>query len=336
MGNRKIIMDCDPGIDDAVAMCLAAAYPEAFTFLGITTVAGNQTIEKVTENALRLSAYWGIHAPVAKGASRPVVREPLTASDIHGSNGMGGVELPPHGTRPASENAVLFMKELIDGLAEDEKVTLVPTGPLTNVALLLRVFPETAERIEEIVLMGGAVCGGNATPTGEFNIYEDPEAAAIVFSSGLPIVMCPLDATSKCGLDRETAAAFAAGDGAASGKIGAMLQFYFGGPAYAGRPMASIHDASTFMYLLHPEIYRSERMPVQVDCSEGLNRGMTVCDTRKNRAAKESDVTVLVDADGAKFQEYLVQAVKMMDEQLARNASSDKSAPSVSTTLAAT
>ena len=319
MAGRKIIMDCDPGIDDAVAMCLAAAYPEKFTFLGITTVAGNQTIEKVTENALRLSSFWGIHAPVAKGAPVPVVREPLTASEIHGANGMGGVELPVSGEQ-AQEHAVLFLKQLLDALADGEKATLVPTGPLTNIALLLRVFPETADKIEEIVLMGGAACGGNITPTAEFNIYEDPEAAAMVFDSGLPIVMCGLDATGKCGLDRAAAAALAESAEPASRTIGAMVQFYLTGEAYGGQPMASIHDAVPFMYMLHPELFAKQKMHVRVDCSEGLNRGMTVCDARarmKNAASTvQSPVTVLTDADGAAFQQYLLEAIRIMDERL--------------------
>lgn len=228
---------------------------------------------------------------------------------------MGGVEIPPSG-ETAAENAVLFIKELVDKLPEGEKVTLVPTGPLTNIALLLRVFPETAERIEEIVLMGGAICGGNITETGEFNIYEDPEAAAIVFDSGLPIVMCGLDATSKCGLKRETANRLAEEKGLASSTVGAMVQFYLNGPAYGGQPRASIHDASTFMYMLHPEIYKSRRMVVRVDCSEGLNRGMTVCDTRRKSNGRPSNTIVLTDADGEKFQEYLLEAVRRMDERM--------------------
>jgi pyrimidine-specific ribonucleoside hydrolase/ribosylpyrimidine nucleosidase len=311
-------MDCDPGIDDAVAMCLAAAYPEKFQFLGITTVAGNQSIEKVTENALRLSGFWKIHAQVAKGSAVPILRAPVDAADIHGGNGIGGVELPASKETPVPEPAVLFIKRKIDELPEGEKVTLVPTGPLTNIALLLRVFPEVSERIEEIVLMGGAASGGNVTETAEFNIYEDPEAAAIVFDSGLPIVMCGLDATNKCGISAEMNAELASSEGLASRTVASMVRFYLEGPAYEGCEIASIHDAVTYMYLLHPEIYRTAKMAVKVDCSEGLNRGMTVCDARRNAVVPESAATVLTDADGAKFQEYLVEAIRRMDERLAK------------------
>lgn len=309
-------MDCDPGIDDAVALCLAAAHPEAFEFLGITTVAGNQTIEKVTENALRLTKFYGLDVPVAKGASTPILRKPLTASDIHGGNGLGNVEIPPVPEKSAGENAVLFIKELIGKVPEGEKVTLVPTGPLTNIALLFRVFPEVKSRIEEIVLMGGAVYGGNVTASAEFNIYEDPEAAAIVFGSGLPIVMCGLTATKKCGMKRETAKKLEAESGKIAHAVGSMIQFYLSGPAYGGKPMASIHDAVTFMYLLHPEIFTAKKMPVEVDCSDGPCLGMTVCDLRGTRNPDGLTTKVLTDADGALFEKYLVEAVYDLDARL--------------------
>lgn len=317
VNKRKIIMDCDPGIDDAIALCLAAAHPEAFEIIGITTVAGNQTIEKTTENALRLSCFYGLKdVPVAMGAVCPIVRPALTAADIHGANGIGDVYIPETEKKPASRNAVTFMKELIDALPEGEKVTIVPTGPCTNVGLLLRVFPEVKERIEEIVLMGGAALGGNITATGEFNVYEDPEAAAIVFDSGLPVVMCGLDATEKCGFDREMAAKLAASEGKIISTVGKMVQFYFTGPSYENQHIACIHDSVTFMYMLHPEIFKAVKMPVKVDCSEGTNRGMTICDTRTWAYDHEPVTTVLMDADGEKFREYLLEAIYALDKRL--------------------
>lgn len=315
---RNIIMDGDPGIDDAIALALAAAHPEAFHLLALTTVTGNQTLEKVTENARRLVEFYELDIPVARGAETPVLREPQTASDIHGQNGLGDVQLP-EAVRPlASENGVVFLYETIRSLPEGEKVTLIPTGPLTNIALLLRVFPEVKERIEEIVLMGGAAFGGNVTTTGEFNIYEDPEAAAIVFDSGLPIVMCGLDATNLCGISREMAQKLSSEKGSICKAVGEMVLFYLRGPIYRDKPYASIHDAVTFMYLLHPEIFSTKKMPVKVDCSEGTNRGMTVCDTREWAYEKEPTTTVLMDADSEKFQEYLVQAVYDLDRRLAK------------------
>lgn len=316
---RKIIMDCDPGIDDAVALCVAAAHPEAFELIGITTVAGNQTIEKTTANALTLSAYYGLEdVPVAMGAVTPILRPALTAADIHGANGMGDVAIPATDKKPASNNAVLFLKQLIDSLPEDEKVTLVPTGPFTNIALLFCVFPEVKERIEEIVLMGGAAFGGNITSTGEFNVYEDPEAAAIVFNSGLPIVMCGLDATEKCGLDAEAVQYLMDNGGELARTVAQMVQFYFKTPSYENQKMACIHDSVTYMYMLHPEIFKAVKMPVSVDCSEGTNRGMTICDPRTWAYESEPTTTVLMDADGVKFREYLVESILKLDRERSR------------------
>lgn len=314
---RKIIMDCDPGIDDAVALCLAAAHPEIFEILGITTVAGNQTIEKVTENALRLVAFYGLEVQVAKGAETPILRPPVTASDIHGKNGIGDIEIPETNKKPAAVHAVIFMKQLFDELNEGEKITLIPTGPLTNIGLLFSVFPEVKEKVEEIVLMGGAAVGGNVTSASEFNIYEDPEAAAIVFNSGLPIVMCGLDATHMCGLDRTATSALLNEKGKIAKAIGGMVSFYLKSPAYKNKNAACIHDAATFMYLLHPEIYKGVKMPVSVDCSNGPMRGNTLCDMRETAAGEEGKTTVLMNADSEKFQEYLLDAVHSLDKKLA-------------------
>ena len=313
---RKIIMDCDPGIDDAVALCLAAAHPEAFELLGITTVAGNQTIEKVTENALRLTDFYGLDVPVARGAKTPILRPPVTASDIHGKNGIGDAEIPASERQAVPETAVLFMKKLFDGLGEGEKITLIPTGPLTNIALLFNVFPEVKEKVEEIILMGGAASGGNVTPAAEFNIYEDPEAAAIVFDSGIPVVMCGLDATHLCGISWENAAALRENGGRIARAVGEMVSFYLKSPAYKNRKAACIHDAVTFMYLLHPEIFKGVKMPVTVDCSDGIMRGNTLCDMRGFVSEEGLQVTVLMDADGDKFQEYLLEAVRSLDGSL--------------------
>ncbi len=310
---RKIIMDCDPGIDDAVALCLAAAHPEAFDIVGITTVAGNQTIEKVTENALRLVDFYGLDIPVAKGAGTPIMRPPVTASDIHGKNGIGDIEIPETDRKTVPEHAVLFMKKIFDELPEGEKITLVPTGPLTNIALMFDLFPEIKDQVEEIVLMGGAAVGGNVTAASEFNIYEDPEAAAIVFRSGLPIVMCGLDATHLCGVNRENAADLVEHGGKIAAAVGGMVQFYLKSPAYKEKDAACIHDAVTFMYLMHPEIYNGVKMPVSVDCSDGPMRGNTLCDMRGTVPEEGLTVTVLMDADGSKFQEYLLEAVRMLD-----------------------
>ncbi|MDO4647963.1 MAG: nucleoside hydrolase [Eubacteriales bacterium] len=316
VNKRKILMDCDPGIDDCVAIALAASHPEAFEILGVTAVAGNLGLQTTVENALRMTEFCGLHVPVAAGAARPVAGPVREASDIHGANGIGNVKLPDPTRKVVDDNAVMFMYNIIMGLPEGDKVTLVPTGPLTNIALLLRVFPEVAEHIEEIVLMGGAMNGGNVTASAEFNIYADPVAADIVFSFGLPIVMCGLDVTNFCGIDRETADQMVKSEGIVEKTVGEMVQFYLHSEVYAQSSYASIHDAVTFMYMLHPEIYESSLMPVQVDCSEGTNRGMTICDQRSWAYEEEPKTRVLTKADGKKFREYLIQSLQDLDQRL--------------------
>ena len=187
--STPILLDCDPGHDDAIALLLALGSDE-LELRGVTTVAGNQTLEKTTANAIRVLELAGrAEIPVAAGAGRPLVREPRVAADVHGETGLDGPDLPPPRARPSTEHAVDFLAERIDG------ATLVATGPLTNVALLLARHPEA--RPERIVLMGGAIAEGNVTPAAEFNIWADPEAAQRVFTSGLDVTMVGLDVTHR-------------------------------------------------------------------------------------------------------------------------------------------
>src|SRR6059058_6066207 len=184
-----IFLDCDPGHDDAIALLLALASPEV-ELHGVTTVAGNQTVEKTTANAIRVLELVGREdVPVARGAGRPLVREPFVAAYVHGESGLDGPDLPPARGRPVAEHAVELLAERVAG------TTLVATGPLTNVALLLALHPEA--RPERIVSMGGAIAEGNVTPAAEFNVWADPEAAARVFASGIDMTMVGLDVTHR-------------------------------------------------------------------------------------------------------------------------------------------
>src|SRR5205823_9039370 len=185
MSTTPILLDCDPGHDDAIALLLALASPEV-ELLGVTTVAGNQTVEKTTANAIRILELVGREdVPVARGADRPLVREPFVAAYVHGESGLDGPDLPPARGEPVAQHAVDFLAERLAGK------TLVATGPLTNVALLLALHPEA--RPDRIVLMGGAIAEGNVTPAAEFNVWADPEAAARVFASGIDMTMVGLD-----------------------------------------------------------------------------------------------------------------------------------------------
>src|SRR5436189_380587 len=191
--STPILLDCDPGHDDAIALLLALASPE-LELLAVTTVAGNQTLEKTTANAIRVLEFAGrADVPVAAGADRPLVREQYVASYVHGETGLDGPDLPPAQSDPVEQHAVDFLADAIRETGG--KVTLVPTGPLTNVALLLALHPDA--RPERIVLMGGAIAEGNVTPAAEFNIWCDPEAAARVFASGIDVTMIGLDVTHK-------------------------------------------------------------------------------------------------------------------------------------------
>lgn len=308
-----ILFDCDPGIDDAVAFALAAAHSDVLDIRGITSVAGNQTIERVTGNALKLTAFLGMDIPVARGSKAPLLREIIPAGDIHGETGLGNCKLPETDRTVAGEPAPLFLYQKLQELREGEKMVLVPTAPLTNIALLLKTFPDAAEKIDKIVLMGGAITGGNITSTAEFNIWEDPEASQIVFSSGIPIIMCGLDVTCKCGFNREQIQALLAG-GEKAKAFGEMMDFYFHTEVYTDKQRIAIHDAVTFMYLLHPEIFSGQEMNVSVDCSEGVNRGMTICDTRSWSDAPKNAL-VLTDADSEKFETYLMEAILSHDKK---------------------
>ncbi|MDO5345158.1 MAG: nucleoside hydrolase [Lachnospiraceae bacterium] len=311
---RNIWLDADPGIDDAVAFAMAFANRDRLNICGLSSVAGNQTSERVTGNALKLTVFLGAEdVPVVQGAVLPLLREIVPAGDIHGKSGLGYCELPSVEKKPAAENGILFLRDTILGLPEGEKMTLVPTGPLTNIALLLKTFPEVRERIDEIVLMGGSGAGGNVTATAEFNIWADPEAAQIVFGAGLPIVMCGLDVTQQCILTREQILGLYQSDKTVQHAYGEMLRFYLDSPSYKGSDGAAIHDAVTVLYLLHPRLFAGKRMHVEVDCSEGLNRGMTVCDMRRSQLQKPGDVLVLNQVDLPAFQKIVLDTLASYD-----------------------
>lgn len=279
MKKKNIWIDCDPGIDDAVALAMAAASREQLNIVGISTVSGNQTSDRVTENALKLAAFLGMEdVPVVRGSRGPLVRAVQSAGDIHGSTGLGNCELPATTKQMASESGIFYMYSRIMDLPAGEQITLVPTGPLTNIALLLRTFPEVRTNIEQIVLMGGSSEGGNVTRVAEFNIWEDPEAAQMVFATGIPTVMCGLDVTLKSGLDSGQIGKLCGSSRKVERACGQMLSFYLDTTRHEGEEnMVAIHDAVTILFLTNPELFAGENASVQVDCSWGEERGRTIC-----------------------------------------------------------
>lgn len=227
-------VDCDPGIDDAVMLAaLSGAVGRGRVRLhGLSSVAGNMPLDVTTANLLALASYLALpHVPVARGADRPLVRAACDAAHVHGANGLGEVEIPAGDRALANDSAVLAMHKAICSLAPARRMRLVATGPLTNIALLLRAFPDDAARIQDVVIMGGSTCGGNVTPRAEYNIWADPEAAHMVFASGVPVVMCGLDVTLRSGLSAEQLAAMRDGDGERLCALARMLSFYKGDPA---------------------------------------------------------------------------------------------------------
>lgn len=310
-------MDYDPGIDDGIALAYAAAHQDEIELLAVTTFAGNQTIDKVTKNALELVDFYGLKVPVARGQERPLVKEVIHAEEFHGETGLGHCVLPETGTKAASDNAVFFIREILDDLPEGQQVTFIETAPMTNLALLLRVFPEVKDKIRRIVFMGGAVKGGNVTPAAEFNIYADPEAAKIVFEAGIPLVMCGLDATMKCNLTRNQIMKLCQSGNPVARACGDMAGYVLENSSKY-RCVASIHDAVPFMYLLHPEFFKMEKAILDVDCSDGAGRGAMLCDFRwwLHDEEKIKDM-ILTDADTESFQQELFEAIYSVTGQKA-------------------
>jgi inosine-uridine nucleoside N-ribohydrolase len=301
----KILLDCDPGHDDAIALLLALASPE-LELLGVTTVAGNQTLDKTTANAIRLLEFVGRgEIPVAAGADRPLVREQYVASYVHGETGMDGPDLPAAKGTPLGRHAVDFLADQIR--EHDGAVTLVPTGPLTNVALLLALHPDA--RPERIVLMGGAIAEGNVTPAAEFNIWADPEAAARVFAADIDTTMVGLDVTHKALF---TSAHVARLEGRVGRMVAELLEFYghFHKEVYNfdGSP---IHDAVAVAHVIRNDIVKTEHLNTEIDIESELCRGRTVVDVwRRSGREPNSHVGIDIDADG--FLDLLVERLNSL------------------------
>lgn len=299
-----VILDCDPGHDDAIALLLALASPE-LEVLGVTTVHGNQTLEKTTANALRvLDLADRRDIPVAAGADRPLERELTVAAHVHGESGLDGPALPPPGRAPMAQHAVDFMIEQI--VSSPRPVTLVPTGPLTNIALLLDRIGDV--NVERIVLMGGAIAEGNMTPAAEFNIWADPEAAARVFGSGLDVTMIGLDVTHRA-LTTPAIQERLRAKGSVGAFVADLVDFFsvYHRDTY-GWDGAPIHDAVAVAHVLWPGLVTTVERNVEVELESDLCRGRTVVDLW-NRSGRPPNAHVGVDMDTERFFELLVERI---------------------------
>lgn len=304
-----VLIDTDPGHDDAIAILLALASPEV-EVLGITTVGGNSGLENTTRNALTvLEVAERTDIPVASGCDHPLVRPLHVADHVHGRSGMDGPELDPPTTRPVDAHAVDFLAEQVQ--ASSEPVTLVPIGPLTNIALFLRRYPRLTEAIGRVVLMGGAIGLGNTTPAAEFNIWSDPEAAHIVFGSGLDITMVGLDVTHQARLGRSHGERLRP-----AGRCGAfvadLLDFFvqFHERVY-GLDSSPIHDAVAMAEVIWPDLLEAERFHVAVETSSALTAGRTVVD-RWRVTGNEPNARVGLAIDGERFGELLVDRLSSL------------------------
>lgn len=303
MTKRPIIIDTDPGIDDAVALAIAL-FNKQLDVRMITTVHGNVSLEKVTYNALRLMKFYDKKVPIAKGADRPLIADIIDASDIHGETGMDGYNFDePDNELLLDKHAVNAMYDEI--MSSNEKITIVPIGPLTNIALLLRLYPEVKEKIKEIILMGGSTTRGNASVMAEFNIYADPEAAKIVFSSGLPIVMAGMDVGQNALVYPEDSAQLK--DMNHTGNMFYHLfKKYRGGSFNQGLKM---YDSCAIAYLLKPDLFETADTFVDIELQGEYTRGATIVDLQ-NYLNQKSNVKVCTDIDAEGFKNWFMENIK--------------------------
>ena len=312
MPARKIIIDTDPGQDDAGAIMLAAASPE-LDVLALTAVAGNVPLELTKRNArLILDICGRSDIPVYAGAEKPLKRDLVTAEEVHGKTGIDGVHIYEPPVPLADGHAVDF---IIKAIRDNEKsaITLCPLGPLTNIAMALQKAPDIAERVGEIVLMGGGFFeGGNITPTAEFNIYVDPEAAEIVFASGIKIIMMPLDVTHKVLTRKDRIARLRAEGGKPAGIMADMLEYFerFDEQKY-GTDGGPLHDPTVIAYLLKPELFSGRECNVEIETKSELTLGMTVIDWWRVTNRKKN-VLVIKDVDDDGFFDLFIERLNRL------------------------
>lgn len=309
----KIILDCDPGHDDVFAMFLAYGNPE-IDLLAITTVVGNQTLAKVTHNALSVARVAGMTGvPIAAGCQRPLVREITVAAEIHGESGLDGPDLPEPTQEVISQHAVDLIIETV--MAHEPKtVTLVPTGGLTNIAMAVRKEPALAERVKEVVLMGGGYHVGNYSSVAEFNIAIDPEAAHIVFNESWPVLMVGLDLTHQALATPEVVERITA-IGTRPSQFAVELLEFFGGVYndIQGFDSPPVHDPCAVAYVIDPSVMTTRLTPVDIELRGALTTGMTVADFRAE-APRDCTTSVAVELDHGKFWDLVVDSLEHIGE----------------------
>lgn len=305
-GKIPVILDGDPGHDDAIAWVLANASP-MLDIRGVTSVCGNQTIQKTTYNAGRIMTLIGLDVPLAMGRVKPLVADAIIAPTVHGNSGLDGPALPEPKNQPIETDACAYMAKVLE--ESEEPVALVPTGPLTNVAALLLLYPHLKPKIRHIYMMGGGIQYGNWTPAAEFNILVDPEAADVVFTSGVPITMAGLDVTEKALVFPKDFERIRAVGNPVAKVVAEWLDFFYGFHRSIGYPGAPVHDAVAVAALVRPEILTMQDMYVAVETTGDYCRGATVGDPL-GILKKPANARVILNIDRKAFVDLLVEAAE--------------------------
>jgi len=306
MKKTPVIIDCDPGHDDAIALILAFA-GEALDVKAVTVTAGNQTLDKTLQNAKKILTFIGKHPPVAAGAAKPMCRTLETAASVHGESGMDGPVLPQPDFQEEPVAAVELLRNTI--LKSPDPVTLIPTGPLTNIGILFTAYPEVKKNIRQISLMGGGIETGNWTSAAEFNIFVDPEAADIVFTSGIPIIMSGLDVTHKALIMKEEVERLRNLGGKVPALAAELLDFFSRFHDTQGFSGTPLHDPCAVAYVIKPELFVTKPYHVDIECHGKFTAGMTLAD-RRPWSKEAHNVTACLDLDRKGFIDLILEACK--------------------------
>ncbi|MDC7127159.1 MAG: nucleoside hydrolase [Spirochaetales bacterium] len=297
-----VIIDCDPGHDDAIALVMAFASKE-LDVLAVTTTAGNQTLAKTTANACKVLTLIEKQVPVAMGANNPMARELEVAPAVHGDSGLDGPVLPEPAFEPVDEPSWELCRRLI--LESKTPVTMVATGPLTNLGILFTKYPEVKDNIERISIMGGGIDHGNWTTAAEFNILVDPEAADIVFTSGIPVIMSGLDVTEKALIKKEEVEEIRAMGQTVPVFVAELLDFFFKFHIEMGFDGAPLHDPCAVAYLMAPELFETVDYHVIIETEGKYTTGMTIADKRINPDIEKPNAKVCMGLNRKKFIDLL-------------------------------
>jgi len=313
----RVLIDCDPGHDDAMAILYAAKHLD---LVAITTVHGNAPLSHTTRNALAVCTLAGLKIPVSAGADRPLVQAQLQAQTLHGKSGLDGGELPAPDRDVTGEHAALTI--IREARHAPGELVLIAVGPMTNVALALRLEPKLPELLKSLSIMGGSTTTGNVTPTAEFNLWADPEAAAAVFACGIPVMMAGLNVTRQA-LIREPDVARLRASGPVGKTMGDLQEFYANrSRAISGLGGAPMHDACAVVPFVHPELIKHRACHVHLELASPQTRGTTVCDLRTFLSEPSgatvrqhpSNALVALEIDGAAVVEKVVDAVTSYDK----------------------